>query len=220
MKTTRRKVNTTIATFLAYSVLQLGVQIALADPSPATPAAVQRQTVGRLTTRGNVPILVNEIAATTGTTITSGATIETKAGQSATVDLGPIGRLDISPNTRVVLTFNEQADLKALVLFGCVVLTANRNSRGEVATEKGIIGTTDLAVGGVIEMCYPPGADAPIVGQGVAVGAGAGAGAPAGAAAAPGGLFGIGIPATLAIIAVGTVAALPVILLQENPSPS
>ena len=74
MTATRRKVNTTIATFLAYSVLQLGVQIALADPSPATPAAVQRQTVGRLTTRSNFTILVNEIEATTGATINYGAT--------------------------------------------------------------------------------------------------------------------------------------------------
>ena len=220
MTTTRRKVNIAIAALLVYSTLQVSVQIAFADPPSPAEISIQQQLVGRLTTRGNIPILVNEITTSTGAAITSGSTIETKAAQSATIDLGPVGRLDVSPNTKVVLTFSGQGDLKALVMFGCVVLTANRNTSGEVATEKGIVGTTDPAVGGVIEMCFPEGAELPIVGQGVAIGAGAGTGVPAGAAAAPNGLFGIGIPATLAIIAVGTVAALPAVFLQENPSPS
>ena len=137
---------------------------------------------------------------TTGASILTGATIETGADQSATVNLGPLGQLDIAPNTKLVLTYDDQGNVKALIIFGCAILTAKKKTTGEVETEKGSAGKTDPAVGGVLEVCFPPGAAAPTVGQGVAVGAGAGAGAPAGAAAAGGGgLFGLGVPATIAI---------------------
>ena len=218
MTTTRRKMKTTIAALLIYSTLQVSGQLAFANSGPpATKVAVQQQLVGRLTTRDNRPVAVNGLSAASGAAITSGATIETKAGESATVDLGSLGRLDISPNTKVVLTFDERGELKALVTFGCVILTANRNTRGEVATEKGVVGTTDPAVGGVVEMCIQPGSE-PIVGSGVAAGAGAGGGA-AGATGA-GGIFGIGIPATIAVLVGGGLAAITPIFLQDNPSPA
>lgn len=219
MTTTRRKMKTTIAALLVYSTLQISGQLALADSGPpAAKVTVQQQLVGRLNTRNNKPVSINGLSAAGGAAIASGATIETKADESATVDLGPLGRLDISPNTKVMLTFDERGELKALVTFGCVILTANRNTRGEVATEKGIVGTTDPAVGGVVEMCLQPGSE-PIVGSGVAVGAGAGAGGGAGAVGA-GGIFGIGIPATIAVLTGGGLAALTPIFLQDNPSPS
>jgi hypothetical protein len=223
MTTTRREVKMTIAALLVYSTLQISGQLVFAQPGPsATKVAIPQQFVARLTTRNNRPVTVNGLSASTGAAITSGATIETRADESATVDLGPLGRLDISPNTKVVLTFDERGELKALVMFGCVILTANRNARGEVATEKGIVGTTDPAVGGVIEMCFPPGAEAPIVGQGVAAGAGAGVAGPAGAAAVGtgGGIFGIGIPATIAVLTGGGIAAITPIFFQNNPSPA
>lgn len=221
MTTTRRKTKTTIAALLIYSTLQISGQLAFANSGPpAAKVAIQQQLVGRLTTRNNRPVTVNGLSATTGAAITSGATIETKADESATVDLGPLGRLDISPSTKVVLTFDERGELKALVIFGCVILTANRNTRGEVATEKGIVGTTDPAVGGVVEMCLPPGAESPLVGSGVAAGAGAGGGAAGAGVVGGGGLFGIGIPATIAILTAGGLAALTPIFLQENPSPA
>lgn len=222
MATTRRKMKTTIVALLVYSTLQIGGQLVFAEAGGPTTfkVTVQQQFVARLTTRNNRPVTVNGLAASTGASITSGATIETKADESATVDLGPLGRLDISPNTRVILTFDERGELKALVTTGCVILTANRNARGEVATEKGIVGTTDPAVGGVIEMCLPRGAE-PIVGSGVAIGAGAGGGAAGAAAAAGGGgLFGIGIPATIAVLAGGGLAAITPFFVQGNPSPA
>jgi hypothetical protein len=135
------------------------------------------------------------------------------------VNLGPLGSLDIAPNTKLVLTYDEQGNVKALIIFGCAILTAKKKTTGEVATEQGSAGKTDPAVGGVLEICFPQGAAAPTVGPGVAVGAGAGVGGPAGAAAAgAGGLFGLGWPATIAIIGGAGAAASTPFFFQDNPS--
>jgi hypothetical protein len=176
--------------------------------------------VARLVTRNNQPISVNGQSASTGASLTTGAMIDTAADQSATVNVGPLGSVDIAPNTRVILTF-EPGSLKAAVTYGCVILRAKKNTTGEIETEKGSIGKTDPATGGVLEMCYTQGAAAPVVGPGVATGAGA-AGAPAGATAGAGGggLFGLGVPATIAIVAAGTAAGLTPLFFDDNPSPS
>lgn len=222
MKTTPRKL-ITIASLLLFAMLQIGVQISLAEAnsSAAVMPAFHQQLVARLTTRKNQPILVNGVSAASGASITTGATIETRADESATVDVGPLGRVDIAPNTKVIITFEERGDMRALVLFGCVILTANRNTKGELATEQGTIASTERDAGGVLEMCFPPGAASPTVGPGVAVGTGAGAGVLAGAAGG-GGIFGIGVPETIAIIAGGGTVALTSLFFpdaQNNPSP-
>lgn len=223
MNLKRRKAFTAVAALLLFSISQIGLQIGFAEPrSTKTTPVVPQQIVARLATRNNQPITVNGQSAGTGASILSGTTIETAGDQSATVNVGPLGAIDISPNTKVVLTF-ESGNLKANVIYGCVILTARRNTTGEIETEKGSIGKTDPATGGVLEMCFLQGAAAPVVGPGVAVGAGAGAG-PAGAAAAgAGGLFGLGVPATIAIIAGGTAAGITPLFFQDspnNPSPA
>jgi len=220
MNSKRRKASTAIAALLLFSISQVGLQIGFAEPhSTTTTPVIPQQVVGRLATRNNQPITVNGQSASTGASLVSGATIETAADQSATVNVGPLGSVDIAPNTKVVLTF-EAGNLRADVVYGCVILHATKNTTGEITTAKGSIGKTDPATGGTLEMCFPQGAAAPVVGPGVAVGAGAGA-APAGAAAAgAGGLFGLGVPATVAIIAAGTGAGLTPLFFDDNPSPS
>jgi hypothetical protein len=99
-----------------------------------------------------------------------------------------------------------------------VILRAKKGTTGEIETEKGSIGKTDPATGGVLEMCYTQGAAAPVTGPGVATGAGATA--PTGATAGGGGLFGLGVPATIAIVAAGTAAGLTPLFFDDNPSPS
>jgi hypothetical protein len=218
----KRNGSRAIAALLLFSIIQIGLQVGLAEPNetsntiPITP-----QLVGRLTTRNNQPITVNGLSANTGASILSGATLETGADQSATVSLGPLGSVDIAPNTKVALTFDEQSNVKAFVTFGCVILRASKGATGEIATEHGSAAKTEPAAGGVLETCMQQGAAAPVVGPGVAVGAGAGTGAPAGAAAAgAGGLFGLGIPATIAIIAAAGAAATTPLFFQSNPSGS
>ncbi|HEV8187473.1 MAG TPA: hypothetical protein VGP83_06985 [Pyrinomonadaceae bacterium] len=222
MNTKRRNGSRVIAIFVLFAIAQIGLQVGLAEPNTTTnPTAIPQQFVARLTTRNNQPITVNGLGANTGASILTGATIETGADQSATVNLGPLGQLDIAPNTKLVLTYDEHGNVKALLIYGCAILTAKKKTTGEVATEQGSAGKTDPAAGGVLDICFPQGATAPTVGQGAAAsaGAGAGAGAPAGAGAGGGGgLFGLGVPATIAIFTGVGVAVLVPIALQDNPS--
>ena len=225
MNQKRRNGSRIIAALLLFSILQIGLQVGLAEPNNTTnPTAVPQQVVARLTTRNNQPVTVNGLSASTGASILTGATIETGADQSATVNLGPLGTLDIAPNTKLVLTYDDNGNVKAVIIYGCAILTAKKKTTGEVATEQGSAGKTDPAAGGVLEICFPQGAAAPTVGHGVAAGAGAGAGAgaTAGGAAAggAGGLFGLGTAATVAILSsIGAVALTPLIF-QSNPSGS
>ncbi len=216
----RRKGLRAIAALLLLSIAQVGLQVGLAEPSSNTAMSIAPQAAGRLTTRNHQPIQVNGLSAASGASILSGAVLETGADQSATVNLGSLGTVDISPNTKLTLTFDDQGNFKALVTQGCVIMTARTNATAELATEQASQGKTNPATGGVLEMCAQPGA-APIVGPGVAANAGAGAGAGAatgGAAAGGGGLFGLGVPATIAIVGAGTAAGLTPLFFQDNPS--
>jgi hypothetical protein len=212
-----------VATLVLFAMAQVAIQIGFAAPSTSvTPAApIPQQFIARLTTRNNQPITVNGAGAATGASILTGATIETGADQSATVNLGSLGTLDIAPNTKLVLTYDDNGNVKAVIIFGCAILTAKKKTKGEVATEQGgSAGKTDPATGGILDICFPPGAASPVVGQGAAAAAGAGAGAAAGAAAAGGGggLFGLGTAATIAIVAGAGTAALTPLFFQDNPS--
>jgi hypothetical protein len=220
MNQKRRGGSKVIAALLLFAILQIGLQVGLAEPNNTTnPVVIPQQVVARLTTRNNQAITVNGLSATTGASILTGATIETGADQSATVNLGPLGTLDIAPNTKLILTYDDQGNVKAVIVYGCAILSAKKKTKGEIATEQGSAGKTDPAAGGVLEVCFPQGAAAPTIGQGVAVGAGAGGAAP-GAAAGGGGLFGLGKAATIAIFAgIGAVALTP-LAFQDNPSGS
>ena len=214
MNQKRRNGSRVIAALLLFAILQIGFQVGLAEPNnTSSPVVVPQQVVARLTTRNNQPIIVNGLSANTGASILTGATIETGADQSATVNLGPLGVLDIAPNTKLVLTYDDQGNVKALLLYGCAILTAKKKTNGEIATEQGTAGKTDPAAGGVLNVCFPQGAAAPTVNTGVAT-------APAATGGGGGGLFGLGRAATIAIIAgIGAAATTP-LWFQDNPSGS
>jgi len=215
----RRNGSRAIAALLLFFIAQIGLQVGLAGPTVSSTAIlIPLQTVARLTTSNNQPIQVNGLSASTGASIVSGATLETGADQSATVNLGPLGSVYIGPNTKVVLTFDDQGSFKALVMFGCVKVSANTNATGEIATEQGSLGKTNPSSGGDIEVRYQPGAT-PAVGQGVCT-AGAAPAPPSdsGAAASQGGLFGLGKAATIAVVSAATAAGLTPLFFQDNPS--
>lgn len=220
MNMKRYKVLKTVVALVLFSLSQIGLQVALAEPNaPTIPTPLPQQFIARLTTKNNQPITVNGNSAATGASIVTGATIETGADQAATVNLGPLGTLDIAPNTKLVLSYDENGNVKVTLVTGCAILTTKKKTNGEIATEQGTAAKTDPKKGGILDVCFPPGATAPTVGQGAAASAGAGAGAAASASAA-GGLFGIGVPATVAIIIAGTAAALTPLGFQSNPSGS
>ena len=201
MNQKRRNGPRAIAALLLFSIAQIGLQVGFAEPNNTTAAtAVPQQVVARLTTRNNLPIQVNGLSATTGATILTGATIETGADTSATVNLGPLGSLDIAPNTKLVLTYDDDGNVKALVIFGCAVLTASKNTKGEVIDEQGKSEKNDPAAGGLLRMCVGAAATSPSTGG-------------------AGGLFGLGRAATIAIFSgIGAAALTPVLFFQDNPS--
>ena len=204
MNLKRRNGSRAIAALVLFSVVQISFQIGFAEPNDTTTATpVLQQVVARLTTRNNQPITVNGISAATGATILTGATIETGADQSATVNLGPLGSLDIAANTKVVLTYDDQGNVKVLVLAGCAVLTAKKDTKGEVATDQGSSEKNDPAAGGVLRLCNPPAPPSTTPASGT-----------------NGGLFGLGTAATVAILSAGVRAALTPLFVQDNPSGS
>lgn len=201
-----------IAALLLLAVLQIGLQVGFAEPNNTTnPVVVPQQVVARLTTRNNQPITVNGLSANTGASILTGATIETGADQSATVNLGSLGSLDIAPNTKLVLTYDDQGNVKAVLIYGCAILTAKKKTQGEIATEQGTAAKNDPAAGGVLNVCFPQGAAAPTVNTGVVAATTGGGG---------GGLFGLGTAATIAIFGGIGAAALTPLFFQDNPSGS
>jgi hypothetical protein len=209
ISTRQRRAIKALALFLIFTVAQVYIQVNFAGPNvrEATPSAAQGggQLTGKLITTGGKPILVNGASLGSGGTLLSGATIDVPDGIGATVNLGPLGRLDLSPNTTAVLEFiNGQVNVK--LIKGCVVLHTRKGNKGEISTDKGVAATTDPKKDDVADVCSPLGAPAPIVNQGAAANAGAGAGGgAAGAGGGGGGLFGLGPLGTLAIIG-GTIA--------------
>ena len=222
---------TSTALFLIFSVAQVYVQVSFAGPnSKSAPAAGPQQFTAILTTRGNRPITINGASAISGATILTGATIETPDQVGATINLGSLGIVDIAPNTKLTLDFDENGNLKLTLVQGCAILRANKNTSAEVATPQGTVGTTDPATGGVLDICFPPGATSPSVNQGAAAAAGVGAGAvgssaPAAAGGAVGGGGGLSETAGVIIGAIGEGAMIAAVLILpcergSNPSPS
>src|SRR6185369_1374083 len=201
MNQNRRHGSRVIAALLLLALVQIGVPVGLAEPNnTTTPVVLPQQVVARLTTRNNQPIIVNGLSANTGASILTGATIETGADQSATVNLGPLGTLDIAPNTKLVLTYDDQGNVKALLIYGCAILTAKKKTNGEIATEQGTAAKSDPAAGGILNVCFPQGATAPTVNPGTVATASHGGG----------GLFGLGTAATIAIFGgIGAAALTP-----------
>lgn len=219
---------------LTFSLVQVYVQADLLPSSGKAPLTAVGQgggdVTGRLTTRGNNPVTVNGNSARSGETILSGAQIQTPPGVGATVQLGPLGRVDVAPET--VLNIAYTADgITVNVTSGCLILTSGQGKTGTVTTSQGGTERTS-APGAPLDICVSRVAGAaPVVGQGAAANAGAGAGGGAaaasggGAAAAGGGgggLFGLGTTGTilLASAAAAGVAAAIIVPCRRGPNPS
>ncbi len=189
----------------------------------AAPASPQGAAQGRLTTRGNNPVTVNGNSARSGETVFTGQSVQTPAGVGATVNLPGLGRVDISPESNVTLSFGD-GKIDVALVSGCAILTANKGTAGTL-TSGATTQQTEGTEGGVIDACASktPGG-APIVGQGAAAasGAGAGAGTAGAAAAGGGGLFGLGTAGTIGLIAAAGAVTTAVILVpcRRGPNPS
>jgi hypothetical protein len=143
------------------------MQLSFAQPAPKSFGAVlPQQFVAQLTTSGNGAITVNGAPASTGATILSGAIVETPPGVSASIDLGPIGRIDLEPGSKIKLEFEctpnpenaneENCKAKVTVFAGCVAATNKKNRKIQFDTEKQEKVREGKGGGGVISYCFAP----------------------------------------------------------------
>lgn len=206
MQPRMKKAAKVFALLVAFVVLQVYVQadlLATRSNGGATATAAQ-PSAGRLTTRGNNPVTVNGNTAHSGDSVFSGQQIQTPDGTGASVQLPGLGKVDLAPNTGATITFGA-GKITVTLLSGCVVLSTNKGTAGSVESGGAEIAHTDPSKNSSVDVCTSktPGA-APIVGAGAAAAAGAGAAATTAAATtaalATGGLFGIGVPATVALV--------------------
>jgi hypothetical protein len=134
-----------IAILLTFAIAQVSLQIGLAQGP---------QFIARLTsTRGNQPILINGLSASSGASIVTGATIETLSDQTAEINLGSFGTVELAPNTLLRLDYDQNGNTKVTLIRGCVVLR-NKNSEGEIVTEQGSAAKNDKEKGGVLDVCF------------------------------------------------------------------
>jgi hypothetical protein len=206
MNSRQKRITSAIALFLVFSTTQIYVSVSFAEPQPlpvlsaTAPAVPPQQITGSLMTQGNKLITVNGVSATSGATVVSGASIETPDAVGGTVSLGSLGTLQIDPNTKLTLQF-QNGSVKVMLLQGCVILHTKKGTTGEVDTSQGAAGKSDSAVDGLVKTCAP----------------GSVATVPATAA----GRGGLGTAATVAIIAGGATAVLvPILSRGTNSSPS
>jgi hypothetical protein len=207
------------ALLIVFSLLQVYAVLALAGPSLSTDAGVPplpippQAITGRLTTRGNQPILVNGNSVHTGATILTGSTIETGDQVGATINFGSLGSIDIAPNTKVQVEFSD-GQLKVTILQGCAIVRNNKGTSAQVYTLQGLATSNDpnQKQAAVLDVCLPAGAPSPIINQGAAANAGAGA-----AVAGAGGLSKVVLFSILGGVGEGT--ALAFAFRGRNPSP-
>jgi hypothetical protein len=120
---------------------------------PASAPAVP-QFAGKLVTRGNQPVLVNGYIVGTGTTILTGATVQTFNGTKATVRLGTMGSFELSPNSTATLSFAGD-QVTGMLKRGCAMLTTNPSIAGTLRTPDGMLTKTDYTKLSTVNVCVP-----------------------------------------------------------------
>ncbi|HEX8709855.1 MAG TPA: hypothetical protein VF723_16560 [Pyrinomonadaceae bacterium] len=207
------------ALLLVAALLNLPAAAALAAPAPDAPLAPPQAVTARLTTRGNQPVTVNGNTMSSGATILTGSTIETGDQVGATINLGPLGTVDLAPNTRLKLDYDTDGNVRVTLFQGCLISGSKKNAASEVIKEDGtVVAKNDKGQGGVLDVCLPKGAPNAIVNQGAAANAGAGAGI----GAAGGGSGGLNTALVATLLAGGAGAGIIAALLSgrgDDPSP-
>jgi hypothetical protein len=139
----------------------------------------------------------------------TGATIETPADVSATVDLGALGTVELQPNSSIQLDFDDSGNVRVKVLRGCVLVKKSGPGQAEIYTAEGASEKTN-SNRKRMGFCYVPGGTLSPLQSTVAAGGAGGGG-------------GIGTAALIAILAGGGALAAGLIWAFTgggNPSPA
>jgi hypothetical protein len=184
MSIRRRKGFSAIAVFLAFALVQISLQLGFAAPKSSTFAALPPQGIlAKITTKNGNPILINGVSSPSGSSVATDTTIDA-AGVAATLDLGPLGTIDLHPGAKIKIEFEcppekmdnpdpEDCKVKTTVLAGCITINHKKGSQHDVVLEN----QTKVAEsddddekkgGGVINYCHPSAAGLlPIAGLGL-----------------------------------------------------
>ena len=226
MKAVAQTLNKYVALLLVFALFSLSIQKNFAAPLLSLTAAPQ--VVGKLSTRGNRPIVVNGNNTEPGASILDGASIETPDGTGATISLGSLGEIDLAPNTVAEIHYSN-GQVKVVLKRGCAIVRSKQGTTGSIETPDGTNIPVDQPDGNgkKADVCFPVGATTPVVNAGAAANAGAGAGggaasSAAGGAAAGGGGGGLSTAAIAAIVAGGIIGVIIIVVAtgEENASNS
>ncbi|HEV7858415.1 MAG TPA: hypothetical protein VGO91_07280 [Pyrinomonadaceae bacterium] len=144
MTARHHKAFSAIALFLVFSVTQVYVQASLVASTPNNSKGATALVSGKLATRSGGLIKLNGNDVGPGTTILSGAQIQTPAEIGATVQLGKLGKVDLAPETSLTLSFS-QSNVDVKLDSGYVVLTTMKGIDGTLTTPNGVVSKSDPA---------------------------------------------------------------------------
>lgn len=119
------------------------------NETAAIPASAEMP-LGRLVADG--PVTINGVKSRTGDTVFPGAYIQTVAGVGATVQMGRLGQIDISPDTKLLLNY-DRGSILTEVKIGCAVLAANNGIQGVLTMPGGITKKNNLLKNEPLSAC-------------------------------------------------------------------
>jgi hypothetical protein len=117
--------------------LSLALIATLCHLSVATVWAATPQVLGKLMTTGGT-VSVNGNDTPSGATIASGAAIITPANVGAAVDIGSLGRVELTPDTSAVIEFSGN-NIKLILKKGCALLETQQGTTGSVVNDNGAL---------------------------------------------------------------------------------
>ena len=171
MNRPRHKGFSALAVMLAFALVQISLQLGFAAPRSSTFAALPPQGIlAKITTKDGSPIFINGVSSPSGSSIATNTTIDS-TGVASTVDLGPLGTIDLHPGAKIVIEFEcppekmdnpnpEDCKVKTTVLAGCITINHKEGSQHNVVLEnqQKVAESDDddeKKGGGVINYCKP-----------------------------------------------------------------
>ena len=104
---------------IALAALLLGA-MCVHGALPSIPAPQSNpQRPAKITTKGGQPIKVNGNEVSNGGSIVTGSTIEVPDQVSAVIDLGEAGIVELMPNTKIELEYDENGNVRTKLIAGC-----------------------------------------------------------------------------------------------------
>ena len=179
--------------------------------------SASQTTTGVLEISGSKYVLLNENKTPRGTTVLTGAKIETQNNNGAMVNFDRLGRLEIGCRSSVRLTYSQD-QIEATVLSGYARLVTNQGVSGTLITPDNQTLKTDPSLPTSTVETATANACGPLVFPTGAAAAGA-AGAATAGVATTGGLFGLGAVSTALIFIGAPVAGVAIALAARNGPP-